>query len=269
MVTELISRKTRREFREWLVGSFLREIEDLFVSHNIECVDVPTGQLPSGQRRSLVERYYASIKWDKPTDIRKILDVYEDILLDIPDDKKEYLVNLLKRDGYFYEDGRLFSDTVQGELRQAIRNASLDVSRLNVYLDRIKASVETDPALAIGSMKELIEATLKTILSNKGITVGIGDDISKLLRAVQKSLELAPEDIEDSKKGADTIRRILSNLGQIVVGVSELRNLYGTGHGRHAEHRGLGSRHARLVVGAGATLCIFLLETYGHRENQA
>ncbi len=160
MATELISRKTRREFREWLVGSFLREIEDLFVSHNIACVDVPTDQLPSGARRSLVERYYASITWDKPTDIRKVLNVYEDILLDIPDDKTEYYVNLLKRDGYSYEDGRLFSDTVQGELRQAIRDASLDVSRLNVYLDRIKASVETDPALAIGSMKELIEATL-------------------------------------------------------------------------------------------------------------
>jgi hypothetical protein len=118
-------------------------------------------------------------------------------------------------------------------------------------------------------MKELIEATLKTILSNKGITVGSGDDIPKLLRAVQKSLDLAPEDIEDSRKGAETIRKILSNLGQIVVGVAELRNLYGTGHGRRAEHRGLGSRHARLVVGAGATLCIFLLETYGHREHRA
>jgi hypothetical protein len=121
MGTELISGKTRREFRECLVGSFLREIEDLFSSHNIACVEVPTEQLPSGQRRSLVERYYASIEWDKPTDIRKILNVYEDILLDIPEDKKAYLVNLLKRDGYFYQDGRLFSDSMQNELRQAIR----------------------------------------------------------------------------------------------------------------------------------------------------
>ena len=79
MATELISRKTWREFREWLVGRFSRELEDLFVSHNIACVEVPTDQLPSEARRSLVERYYASITRDKPTDIRKILNVYEDI----------------------------------------------------------------------------------------------------------------------------------------------------------------------------------------------
>jgi hypothetical protein len=249
-----------------LVGSYLREIEDLFVSHDIARVDVPRDQLPSGQRRSLVECYYSSIEWDKQSDIRKILNVYEDILLDIPDEERGYYIDLLKRDGYYYEDSRLFSDTVESELREAIRNSSLDASRLHIYLERINESVETDPALAIGTIKELIEATLKTILSNKGITAVSGDDIRDLLRKVQKSLDLAPQDIDDSKKGSAIIRKILSNLGQLVIGVSELRNLYGSGHGRHAEHRGLGPRHARLVVGAGVTLCTFLLETYEHRE---
>ena len=118
-------------------------------------------------------------------------------------------------------------------------------------------------------MKELLEATLKTMLSGKGITVNSGDDIPQLLKAVQKSLELAPDDIADARRGADIIRRTLSNLGQIVVGISELRNLYGTGHGRHAGYRGLGPRHARLLVGAGAALCLFLLETYEQRGGDA
>jgi len=272
MATELISKKTRQEFREWLVGWVLRKIEDLFDNHDVKHINLPPEQLPSSARRSLVECYYASIDWTNPADVRKILDVYEDILLDIHQEdpeKKDSFITLLKRDGYTYEENRIISASFRGDLIQAIHNASLDVKHLNIYIDRINASVNTDPALAIGSMKELLEATLKTILAGKGITVNSGDDIPQLLKAVQKSLELAPDDIEDAKRGADTIRRTLSNLGQIVVGISELRNLYGTGHGRHAGYRGLGPRHARLVVGAGAALCNFLLETYEQRGGSA
>lgn len=272
MATALISKKTRQEFREWLVvGLVLREIDNLFDNHDVKHLNLPPEQLPTGARRSRVEGYYASIDWTNTSDVRKILGVYEDILLDIPQEdykKKDAFIALLKRDGYTYEDNRIVSASFRGDLIQAIRNASLDVKYLHIYIDRINVSVETDPALAIGSMKELLEATLKTILAGKGINVGSGDDIPQLLKAVQKGLELAPDDIEDAKRGSDTIRRTLSNLGQIVVGISELRNLYGTGHGHHAGYRGLGSRHARLVVGAGAALCIFLLETYEQRREE-
>ncbi len=95
------------------------------------------------------------------------------------------------------------SASFRGDLIHAIHNASLDVKHLNIYIDRINASVNTDPALAIGSMKELRESTFKTILACKGITVNSGDDIPQLLKAVQKSLELASDDIEDAKRGAD------------------------------------------------------------------
>jgi hypothetical protein len=53
----------------------------------------------------------------------------------------------------------------------------------------------------------------------------------------------------------------LSNLGTIGNGLAELRGLYGTGHGKTAE---LSARHAKLAVGAAATLATFLFET--HKE---
>ena len=86
------------------------------------------------------------------------------------------------------------------------------------------------------------------------------------MKQVQKILELAPEEVDSSKKGADIIKKILSNLGTVAVGIAELRNLYGSGHGRGEKTKGLTSRHAKLVVGAGTTLCSFLLETYEYRE---
>lgn len=48
----------------------------------------------------------------------------------------------------------------------------------------------------------------------------------------------------------------------MVVKVAELRNLYGTGHGKDKKRTGLNERHARLTVGAGVTLLTFLLETF-------
>src|SRR5262249_38601481 len=47
MATELISKKTRQEFREWLVGWVLRKIEDLFDNHDVKHINLPPEQLPS------------------------------------------------------------------------------------------------------------------------------------------------------------------------------------------------------------------------------
>lgn len=84
MPRDLISKKTRCEFREWLVGWTLRTIDDLFNNHNVRFESLPDDLLPSGERRARVECYYASIDWNKSQDIRRILDAYEDILIEIP-----------------------------------------------------------------------------------------------------------------------------------------------------------------------------------------
>jgi hypothetical protein len=68
--------------------------------------------------------------------------------------------------------------------------------------------------------------------------------------------------VPDAAKGAEIIRRTLSNLASVVQGLAEIRGLYGTGHGRSGKVRGVGARHARLAVGAAATLATYLLDTH-------
>ena len=70
----------------------------------------------------------------------------------------------------------------------------------------------------------------------------------------------------DKARAADTIKRLLSNLATITQGIAELRNQYGTGHGRVRRSGGLTSRHAKLAVGAAATLAVFLVETHQVRK---
>jgi hypothetical protein len=137
--------------------------------------------------------------------------------------------------------------------------------QLNQQIARIRRALESDPELAVGSAKEMLESVLKTVLSGFG-EIDLEDDIPVLLKRAQKRLKLDPRELAPDAKGAEVIKRLLSNLGQVVLGINELRGLYGTGHGK-VKSTGITPRHARLVVGAAATLASFLMETYELRSS--
>ena len=54
----------------------------------------------------------------------------------------------------------------------------------------------------------------------------------------------------------------------IVQGLAELRNSYGSGHGKEATFKGLQPRHSKLAVGAATTLAVFLFETHNMRKEK-
>jgi hypothetical protein len=144
---------------------------------------------------------------------------------------------------------------------------TLEGGHLASQIQRIKDGIETDPALAIGTAKEVIETVCKTILEERGKTISGTPDIPTLTKALLRELKLVPEGIHDGAKGADLIRGILRSLGTIGNDLAQLRGLYGTGHGKTANTQALKPRHAKLAVGAAATLVTFLVET--HQENPA
>ncbi|MFH1373062.1 MAG: abortive infection family protein [bacterium] len=138
----------------------------------------------------------------------------------------------------------------------------LSGSYLSQQLTRIEAAIEDDPDLAIGTAKELIETICKSILEKRGEEVPSSIDLPKLVRLASKTLKLTPADISDEARAVETIRRLLNSLATITQGMAELRNQYGTGHGRTATSRGLQPRHAKLAVGAATALAVFLWETH-------
>lgn len=146
---------------------------------------------------------------------------------------------------------------------------SHDFKSLLDQINQLDNTVESNPRLAIGTAKELLEAVCKTILIEDYNIQPQNEILSlpKLVKRVSKELGLLPEDIPDDKKGSDAIRRILNSLAQVTQGVAELRNLYGTGHG-HSSHRqsGIQPRHARLVVNSVITVVTFWIETFDERQ---
>lgn len=147
--------------------------------------------------------------------------------------------------------------------------ARIDTQYVAKQVTRMEGSLEGEPDLAIGTAKEFVETICKTILDERNVTYGNNDDIPSLVRKTAKTLQLTPSDVPDHPRSADTVKRMLMSLATLVQGSAELRNAYGTGHGRsqaEASLSGLLPRHARLAVGSATTLGVFLYETHEARK---
>jgi hypothetical protein len=142
---------------------------------------------------------------------------------------------------------------------------ALDAGWMQKEIERLEVAVEADPALAIGTAKDLVETCCKSILTRQQITFVKSATLPELTKLLTKELRLVPEGISDEAKGADTIRLLLRNLTTITQYLAEIRSLYGSGHGRDGKHRGLEPRHARLAVGAAVAFIDFVSDTYHQR----
>lgn len=134
-------------------------------------------------------------------------------------------------------------------------------------ITRMETAVFNDPSLAIGTARELVESVCRTILRDRGVDIAKKCDLPQLVKLTSRELELTSDDIPEKAKAADTIKRLLNNLATITQGIAELRNQYGTGHGKEMGTRGLSTRHAKLAVGAASTLAVFLVETHHVRPS--
>jgi len=283
MTVDLISIKTRQLFREYLVGTTLRFISDEFDAARVDC-DSAYQPPVSGQRRSLVEQYYHSVNWTDWRDVKKVLQVFESVLhtaenviqsagADSEFSKRlkadiENMLYYLRKDGFQYVDGSIVTGAGMPSLDGIKETAAeFDAKHLAEQIRRIEQSIESDPALAIGTAKELIETCCKTILAERGKPVVGTPDMPTLTKVTLKELKLVPDGVPDSARGSDVIKRLLSNLATIGQGLAEIRNLYGSGHGKDGKTQAVKPRHAKLAVGAAATLTTFLFET--HKETKS
>jgi Abortive infection C-terminus len=271
MASDLISRRLRSMLMDYLAGSsVLREIENEFDAADIPYRPRETQSL-QGQRRTLVQGYYNGLDFSDPRDARKFLNVLAVFMRNMEQwcasvgttELIDKFHDQLRRDGYTYQQGGIVPTTAAARLADAKAIAQgFDAAHIAEQIQRIEVSIDADPALAIGTAKELTESCFKTVLGELHIEYGTNDDLLKLGKTVFKALKLVPDDVPNSAKGAETIKRLLSNLSTVVQGLAEIRGLYGTGHGRDGRAKGVQPRHARLAVGAASALVTFVFQTH-------
>ena len=271
-MADLISKRTRNAFRETLVGWTLAEIRTEFdnegFSANLDFIPEVTGQ-----RRQLVEQIYRGINFGDPRHVARLLEVYQTVVAQLRNAAPaavDALLDHLHRDG-IQTDGPSFQmpTGVHSPLQPLSAVAAIfTADHLHTQIARINSAIDSDPALAIGTAKELVETTCKTILSDLGENAGTLD-LGDLVKAACKHLKLLPDNVPNEAKGADAIKKTLRSLSATVAGLGEMRNYYGSGHGQDGRARGLAPRHARLAVGAASTLALFLFETHEARGQEA
>jgi hypothetical protein len=128
----------------------------------------------------------------------------------------------------FAEQG--FDLTDAGELRTL---GPVDLSTggraaLDEQLTRL-VRAEDDPALALGSAKDLLEAIAKFVLDELSWPHGDKDDFHKLWHFARERLGLLPQAAGPAQA---QVREILQSAWSIASKVNEMRNDHGTGHGR-------------------------------------
>ncbi|MBA2281314.1 MAG: abortive infection family protein [Acidimicrobiia bacterium] len=197
-----------------------------------------------------------------------MLNVFEQIhSWTIEGDYRDSLVRHLRRDGYDVDE----SGRIRGGSAATLADIPLeqlsDPSSIYEHLERIAASTDSDPGVAISGARALIEATTKLVLAELGEAYDEKADVPALVKAAQKALALHPDSLAPTRPGVEITKRILSNLSQLAIGVAELRNQYGPDHGRTTAVVGLRPRHAHLAVGAATTYCRMLLETLAARTS--
>lgn len=248
--------------------SVVRQIQTTFEAEGLDLAPEEEKEWYSdGMRRGTFDRAVATVDWTDARQVRQVLGAFEQILEWVGDGEyRDGLVRHLRRDGYEVDDsGRIHGGAI-AELADIPLEVLADAASIREHLDRIAASTDTDPGVAISGAKALIEATTKPVLAELGETYDERADVPTLVKAAQKALLIHPETLAPTKPGAEITKRILSNLSQLAIGIAELRNQYGPDHGRTNAVVGLGPRHAHLAVGSANTYCRMLLETLEARR---
>lgn len=193
------------------------------------------------------------------SDVTKMLQLFNS---NLADDNFE-LVEKTKLSGHPIFVGRtkiIGHETLKkkGDDIKRILNAEYVTQQINL----MESSIYNSPHISIGLAKELIETCCKSIFDDRDEKYDKNWDLLRLMKETTKLLKLTPRDIPNEAKAASSIKQILASLSSVVQGIGEIRNEYGSGHGKDGKFIGLQPRHAKLAVGAASTLAIYLLETH-------
>ncbi|ULG74235.1 abortive infection family protein [Macrococcus brunensis] len=175
------------------------------------------------------------------------------------------------------------SDLVDGRERYKIMQLSSD-TLMEIYLTEVRDKfssqyidsqvdimmkcIESNPSVAIGKAKELIESCAKTILIEVSNGYDKEADLPALAKQAMQVIGLSAKDQDKTNSSGIISAKILGNLSSISHNMAELRNEFGDGHGKESTFISLPPRYARLAVGTASTLVYFMWETYQERKTK-
>lgn len=130
---------------------------------------------------------------------------------------------------------------------------------LDEQLGRLRRSTD-DPALMIGTAKDLLEAVAKFVLEEMSIPYRQNADFAELWYHARDRLGIHPKQVAASVPGGEVVQMVMQSAWNIADAANKLRNLQGTGHGRTLP-TGVTSEMALLVVREACSVAEYVLTT--------
>jgi hypothetical protein len=214
------------------------------------------------------DRFLRSLQWSDPDHEGHILDLVELLsysnvpaLLDLVE-RPIVKRALKKRDPEILDFWENEADPVVTALSHSLAEVAAvsSVIDLKTHIERIEKALPGDPYLAVGATKDLLEAAMRTILTNRGHVDIRKLHFPELTSTCFNELGLSPQ-TPPATKGEGHIRKISSNARKMIETANELRNLTGTGHGHIVgTEEELSAEDASLVASNGLILAAWLLK---------
>ncbi|MGX4645579.1 abortive infection family protein [Holzapfeliella sp. JNUCC 80] len=170
-----------------------------------------------------------------------------------------HLIDMDSLMGNYKFDNPIFEDFNAHEIMQK--------DMITKIIQKMLVDSENYPEDSIGKAKELMEAVMKTILDKRDVNYKRKVNMPTLFKKVYQTLNLNPDTSSDSKL-SDITKQILDGFKDSTEGLKDLRNNFGSGHGKSEEEIiKITPRYAHLAINSVYTIIIFLIETYDYVSN--
>ena len=156
--------------------------------------------------------------------------------------------------------------TETGELRPAGVGAVSALEgrpAIEEQLGRLRRATD-DPALLLGTAKEMLESTAKYVLEEFSVPYTGKTSSEELWFHARDRLGLLPQAIDLNQSGSTQVREILQSSWSIARMANEVRNVEGTGHGRTLP-TAMSADLAMLVVREACSIAQMVLSTLDQR----
>lgn len=271
-IKEFVPAGIRVFVRDMTSGIVLREIRSMWES---EGFTEPSPIEPiGGERVSLYEAYIRQVDWTSHAQVERALRVFQETLLEVWDswpeefsatrDREfEKLTRKIEAAGLEVSEKWLIQPRLGLQFSPEDLKGISDPGAIYVHLDRLSRALrDSDPESVIGQAKELVETTAKLILRERKVEYDAKLEMRPLLKKAQRSVGVWDGNTNLGPDKIQAVRQILNGASSVALGLVELRNSYGTGHGPGSSRSGLEQRHAELAVNAARLWCDMMLTTY-------
>ncbi len=126
----------------------------------------------------------------------------------------------------------------------------------------VEEYLDSKPEASIDGSKAIIETVCKTILTDKGI---VFEETSSVPQLSKQTFESIVTEHLTQHENIQSLKKINSGFGQVVVGVCELRNRNGLiSHGHDVQLARISPMISKLTAGMTDSICGFYIQT--HRQ---